>query len=281
MTTPADQKQQQKNQWGGAAHDWEKWDSWFQEQTRDLTEWLCDQVALTPGMRVLDLACGVGQPALTAAMRVAPGGRVVATDIAPEMVAAAQQAAARAGRENIEFREADLEAIPYPDASFDAVTCRFGLMFCPDPVKGAAEIRRVLKPGGRFALAVWAEPQKNVQFTSFLGPLSQIAPGPAPDPNAPGLFRLAAPGELERILKEAGLTDFSIEARSEHWEYASAEAYWETMTELAAPLKAATATLSAETLARLKQAVIDGVQAHNRDGSVRLPTAPLCASGRV
>ena len=232
-------------------------------------------------MQVLDLACGVGQPALTAAMRVAPGGRVVATDIAPEMVAAAQQAAARAGRENIEFREADLEAIPYPNASFDAVTCRFGLMFCPDPVKGAAEIRRVLKPGGRFALAVWAEPQKNVQFTSFLGPLSQIAPGPAPDPNAPGLFRLAAPGELERILKEAGRTDFSIEARSEHWEYASAGNLLGNDDRTGRPTEGGDRHTSAETLVRLKQAVIDGVQAHNRDGSVRLPTAPLCASGQV
>jgi SAM-dependent methyltransferase len=273
-------KQLQKKLWGGAATDWETWDDWFENQNRGLTEWLCTSSGIGPGMKVLDLASGAGQPGLTAAQRVGPTGQVVSTDLAPEMVAAAQRLSAAKGLTNVQHREVDIESIPYPDASFDAVTCRFGLMFCPDPVKGVSEIARVLKPGGRFAVAVWDVPAKNAQFTSFLGALAEIAPPPPPNPKAPGLFRLAAPGEFESVLRAGGFEDFKVEPVPAEWEFTSPENYWEVMTVLAAPLKAAAANLPPETLTRLRESVTEGLRARHGDGVVRLAATPLGASGR-
>jgi SAM-dependent methyltransferase len=280
MANPEELKQGQKKLWGGAARDWEALDDWFENQNEGVTEWLCTHSGIGPGMKVLDLASGTGQPGLTAAQQVGPSGRVVSTDIAPEMVAAAQRLSTAKGLTNVEHREADIENIPFPDASFDAVTCRFGLMFCPDPVKGASEIARVLKPGGRFALTVWDVPAKNAQFNSFLNALAEIAPPPPPDPKAPGLFRLAASGELESVLRAGGFKDLKVEPVPTEWVFRSPENYWEIMTVLAAPLKAAAANLPPETLTRLRVAIVEGLRARHGDGVVRLQATPLGASGR-
>ncbi|MBA4179829.1 MAG: hypothetical protein C0506_04500 [Anaerolinea sp.] len=280
VATDEELKGQQKKIWGGAAADWEKWDDWFEEQQVPVTDWLCTNAGLKPGMQVLDLAAGTGQPGFTAAGRVGSTGRVVSSDFAPEMVAAATRLSQRKGITNVEHKEVDIENIPFPDASFDAVTCRFGLMFCPDPARGAAEIARVLKPGGRFGLAVWDVPAQNAQFTSFTSALAEIAPPPPPNPSAPGLFRLAAPGEFDSVLRAGGFVDFKIQSLATEWEFSSPENYWEIMTELAAPLKAAAATLPPETLARLRTAVIEGLRARHGSGPLRLLATPLCATGQ-
>lgn len=280
MVTKDEQKQQQQKTWGGAATDWEALDDWFEHQTRRLTEWLCTSGGIGPGMTVLDLASGTGQPGFTAAGRVGPTGKVISTDIAPEMVAAAQRLSAAKSLTNVEHREADIENIPFEDASFDVVTCRFGLMFCPDPVKAASEMARVLKPGGRFALAVWDVPAKNTQFTSFLSALAQVAPPPPTDPKAPGLFRLAAPGELESVLRAGGFEDVTVEPVPALWEFASAENYWEVMIRLAAPLKAAAANLPPDTLTRLRESITQSLRSAHGDGAVRLTATALGASGR-
>jgi SAM-dependent methyltransferase len=279
MATDEELKEQQRKLWGGAATDWETWDGWVEKQNLHLTEWLCMSSGIAPGMTVLDLASGAGQPGLTAAERVGPSGRIVSSDIAPEMVAAAQRLSTAKGLTNVEHRVIDIESIPYPDASFDAVTCRFGLMFCPDPVKGASEIARVLRPGARFALAVWDVPANNAQFTAFLGALAEIAPPPPPDPKAPGLFRLAAPGALDSVLSAGGFANFNVEPVPGEWEFTSPENYWDIMTVLAAPLKAAAANLPSETLARLRGAVVEGLRARHGAGPLRLTATPLGASG--
>jgi hypothetical protein len=153
-------------------------------------------------------------------------------------------------------------------------------MFCPDPVRAASEMRRVLKQGCPFAIAVWDEASKNPFFGTIAAAMNQVAP-PAqpPDPNAPNPFRLGPPGELERVLKEAGFSGFTIESRPMAWEYESPEKYWEIQTEMAAPLKAAVATLPAEDVARLKQAVFKAVEPFVVDGRVRTTAVPLCATG--
>ncbi|MEP6871792.1 MAG: methyltransferase domain-containing protein [Anaerolineaceae bacterium] len=280
MVTKDEQKQQQKKTWGGAATDWEALDDWFEHQSRDLTEWLCASCDIGPGMRVLDLASGTGQPGFTAAGRVGPTGKVISTDFAPEMVAAAQRLSVAKGLTNVEHREVDIENIPFEEASFDVVTCRFGLMFCPDPIKAASEMARVLKPGGRFALAVWDVPAKNPQFTSFLSALAKVAPPPPADPKAPGLFRLAAPGEFESVLRAGGFEDVTVESVPGMWEFTSPENYWEIMFRLAAPLKAAAANLPPETLTALRESITESLRAAHGDGAVRLTATALGARGR-
>jgi len=250
----------------------------MESQLGELSRTLCDAAKLAPGDRVLDLACGTGEPAVTAARRVAPDGQVTATDLSPDMLAAARRRFERLGL-GVEVREMDAEHLEFPDASFDAVTCRFGLMFCPDPTRAAAEIHRVLRPGGRFAVAVWDEPARNPFFTLIGQVIAKFIPMPPPDPKAPGVFRLAPPGELASVLRAGGFADISVDAFPTMFRYRSTEHYWEVQSQLAAPLKAAVAKLGPEELAPLRAAVMAVAAANVIDGHVAFAATPLVATG--
>jgi SAM-dependent methyltransferase len=278
MPTPEEIVTQQRAQWSAAALGWERWGDWFDRNSGNLAGWLCDAAGMKPGQSVLDLACGSGQPSSTAAERVRPGGRVVATDLSPDMVAVTKRKAQKLGLDNLEAREMDMQALAFADASFDAATCRFGLMFCPDPVKTVSEIRRVLKPGSRFATAVWDVPAKNPFFTSITGVLGEFVPLPPPDPSAPGVFRLAPPGELERVLKAGGFSSVTVEARPITLVYESLEEYWQIMTDIAAPLRAALASLRADQIEQLKAKLFEGLKPYLDGKAVKLAAVPLCAS---
>src|SRR5271166_3939323 len=129
-----------RKEWTGAAPLWQKWNHKFVIQTRAATELVARGAEVTAGMKVLDLASGTGEPALSLAQAVGPQGRVVATDLVPEMLEAARQNASARGLDNMEFRMADAESLPFADGEFDRVTCRFGIMFFPDIPKAMAEI---------------------------------------------------------------------------------------------------------------------------------------------
>ena len=278
MPTADELTSQQRAQWSAAALGWEQHGDWFDRNSGNLAGWLCDAAGMNPGHMVLDLACGSGQPSSTAAARVRPGGRVIATDLSPDMVAVTKRTAQRLGLDNLEVREMDMQALAFPDAWFDAATCRFGMMFCPDPVKAASEIHRVLKPGARFATAVWDAPAKNPFFTSLTGVLGQFVPLPPPDPSAPGVFRLAPPGELERVLTAGGFSRVKVEARPITLTYGSLDEYWDIQTGLAAPLRSAIATLSPEKIGELKAKLFEALTPHMDGAAVKLAAVPLCAS---
>jgi SAM-dependent methyltransferase len=278
MATADEITSQQKAQWSAAAGGWERRSEWFDRNSGNLAGWLCDAAGMKPGDLVLDLACGSGQPSATAAERVRPAGRVIATDLSPDMVAVTMRKAQRLGLDNLEGREMNMQALAFPDASFDAATCRFGMMFCPDPVKAAAEIHRVLKPGARFATAVWDVPAKNPFFTSITGVLGEFVPLPPPDPAAPGVFRLAPPGELERVLKAGGFSGVTVEARPITLVYESLDDYWEIQTDLAAPLRSALASLSPDKIDQLKAKLFEALKPHLDGTKVNLAATPLCAS---
>jgi SAM-dependent methyltransferase len=270
--------QQQRALWSSAAAGWERSGDWFENNSGGLTEWLCDAAAMRAGMHVLDVACGSGNPSTTAAQRVRPGGHVVATDLSPDMVAVTQRKAQRLGLDNIEVREMDAQALAFPDCTFDAATCRFGLMFPPDPIRAAGEIRRVLKPGARFATASWDVPAKNPFFTSTASVVAEFVPTPPPDPTAPGPFRLAPPGELARVLTEAGFSEVRVEPRPIVLTYDSLEDYWRVSTDLASPLRTALASLSPDDVARLKARLFEAVAPQMVGSAVKLAAVPLCAS---
>jgi ubiquinone/menaquinone biosynthesis C-methylase UbiE len=280
MTTQQEKKDQQKEEWSAAAATWEQWGEWMDAHLQPLAAWFCTAADVGPGKRILDLACGAGQPAMTMAREARPAGQIVATDISPGMLAVARRRAAAAGITNIEFQEMDAEDIKFLDASFDAVTMRFGLMFCPEPGKAASEIRRVLKQGCPFAIAVWDEPSKNPRFsviTEALGQLSIAAQ--APNPDALGPFRLSRPGALEAILKEAGFSGFTIESRQMTFEYESPQQFWDVQSKLSAPLQEAVKSLAPGEAARLRAAVIEAVQPYVIEGRVGMPATALCATG--
>jgi SAM-dependent methyltransferase len=199
--------------WAERAAAWRRWHPILTEWWRSLTDLIVERADIRPGMAVLDLASGTGEPALTIAPLVGPEGSVTATDVIPEMVAIAADHAAEAGRTNMHFREADAEALPFADASFDRVTCRLGVMYFPEVPRALREVRRVLRPGGRAVFVTWG-PQEHIDYlTSTLGVLLryQDVPPPAPAPDAPHPLRFARSGSLSAALREAGFTEMREE----------------------------------------------------------------------
>jgi SAM-dependent methyltransferase len=149
---------------------WEKWHDWQAGIMRPVTDWYLRATALRPGQTSLDVACGSGLPAHALAERVGPTGKVVAIDVSAKMLAATRRKAEALGLRNLETREAAVDGVGGADASFDAVTCKDGLMFFPDIAAAVREMRRVLKPGGRYAFSVWGEADANPAFTTLFGP---------------------------------------------------------------------------------------------------------------
>lgn len=191
-----------------------------------------------PGMRALDVASASGATAFALARAVSPGGSVVATDLVPEMLRGAEALARARGVTNVTFREADAEALPFPDASFDVATCLHGVMFFPQPVKAAHELRRVLAPGGRAAWLAWGPPEGNPFLGAVAGPfLRRIGAAGAPSPDEPGPFRFAAPGSLSAVLRGGGFDDVREDAREIPWDFpGTPETFWSAVQEISSSL---------------------------------------------
>ncbi len=194
--------------WSDRAAKWRGWHPILTEWWQGVTDLLIRWAEPQPGMRVLDLASGTGEPALSLAPRVGPDGTVTATDVIPEMVAIAAENAVQQGITNMHVQEADAGALPFADASFDRVTCRFGVMYFPDVLQALREVRRVLRPDGRAVFAVWGPLEQIDYLTSTLAVLLRYQPSPlpAPDPDAPHPLKFARAGTLSATLRAAGFT---------------------------------------------------------------------------
>lgn len=264
---------------------WERWHDFNARGMQPLSEWFCTATAAGPGQRVLDVACGTGLPSLALAERVQPGGSVVALDLAPDMIAAAQRIARTKGARGLEHRVASALATEVLAGSFDIATCAFGLMFCPDPAAAVAELRRALRPDGRFAVSVWDEMPKCPFFTVPFGAHAQVAPPPpTPQPasSSRGMFGLSPASELEKVLRAGGLSDFTIESRPVDFQLDSVAQYIAMLGDMAAPMHAALTTLPPADVERLRGLIAEGARPFTAsDGSLRMPASALCASGRV
>ncbi len=203
----AQYKQTQHDQWNKDGAAWHRWgatlEGWFAEVTATMLE----LAAIGPGDRVLDVAAGAGEPALSAAERVGVRGHVLATDLSENIIAFARQTADRRGLRNVETRVMDGEKLELPDASFDAVLCRYGLMYMPDRHRALSEWNRVLKPGGRAVVAVYTVPENNDWGSTPLSVIRRRAQLPPPVPGQPGPFSLGAGGVLQDALGGAGFGD--------------------------------------------------------------------------
>lgn len=271
-------KARQIHHWNQAAHGWAAWFDWTEQNFRPLTDWLRGAAGWRPGARVLDVACGPGYPALSAARAIQPGGTVVATDIAQGMLAEAARRAAARRLDNIEFVEADAEQLTFDDDTFDAVTNVYGLMFCPDPTRAITEARRVLKPGGTCACVTWDDPARSPYFSVIGEVAAHYLSLPAPDPLAPGPFRFAAPGMLESTLTAGGFPDSRIESRTLVFELESAVEYLQIFTDYA--WRSRVTSLSAERRTAFLQAVVNASQPFFDDGRLRLTATSWCALAR-
>jgi SAM-dependent methyltransferase len=195
--------------WAAVSGGWAEHAEYVDSRGAVITEKLLELSQPKPGERVLELACGPGGVGLAAAERVAPNGEVVMSDVAAEMTAIAAARAEALGLGNVTTSVLDLEQIEEPDGSYDVVLCREGLMFAPEPARAAGEIRRVLRPGGRVALAVWGPRERNPWLGIVLDTVSAQVGHPLPPPGIPGPFSLEDADELGRGLPHARLAVLS------------------------------------------------------------------------
>lgn len=199
-----------RDQWDKAADNWHKWMDDFGDWLTPATEEMFDLAKMDNGSRVLDIAAGDGVQSVMAARRVGPEGRVLATDLSPNLVRYIDKAATAAGLSNIEARVMNGENLSaLADDSFDIVISRFGLMLFPNPLKGLKEMYRVLKPGGRKAAMVFTTPDKTPCFSEPAMIAVRHANVPPPQPGQPSLFALGAPGLLEEKFRAAGFQNIT------------------------------------------------------------------------
>jgi SAM-dependent methyltransferase len=256
---------------------WEKWNEWYRREWRPVMEWMARESGAAPGHTALDLACGTGQPAFLVARRVAPSGKVIAVDIAADMVEACGRLAHIEGIENVEVREGDMHELRgIPDSSIDAVTLGFALMFSPDPVRVVRELHRVMRPGARFALAVWGDAARNAFLNTMFGSIGEVLGARPPDPKAPGPNRLAPPGELEAVLRAGGFTDVRSEIVEMTLVSESRAEYWQTFLDLGAPARRAVEAAGPERAERIREKFFAALGPAE---PVRVLATPLCATG--
>ncbi len=209
---PIQYKATTRQQWEDAAEAWHRWGPVIEQWLGTATDRMLDAAAVGPGDYVLDVAAGAGGQTSAAARRVAPDGRVLATDVSPTILSYAAKAAAEAGLTNVETREADGETLDdLRDATFDAVISRVGLIYLPDQHKALTAMRRVLRDGGRVAAVVYSTPDRNGFFSIPVSIIRQRAQLPPPQPGQPGPFSLGSPGTLEALLTDAGFRDVTVE----------------------------------------------------------------------
>jgi len=275
-----DYKEMVREEWTDAAPLWQKWNHKFVIQTRAATDLVVRGAEVAPGMTVLDLASGTGEPALSLAKALGPQGKVIATDLVPEMLEFARENAAAQLISNIDFRLADAELLPFPDQEFDRVTSRFGIMFFPDIAKAMSEIHRVLKPGGRVCFAVFGSFDENPMFQVRLGPFLKRVKMPPPPPDAPHTFRFADETKLANAISSAGFRDVSTRKERVTFSWpGSAEESWEAMREVAAPFEKLIAAIPPDKSEEVIGEVLDGLRLFQVGDSINLPVTVNIAVG--
>jgi ubiquinone/menaquinone biosynthesis C-methylase UbiE len=268
----------QRATWAGLSASWEKWDSVIMDQLGPVGTAIIERLDIADDQQHLDIASGIGEPGLSIA-KLAPRGHVVLTDLAAEMLDVATRRANAQGITNIETRVCSADDLPFGDATFDSVSVRFGYMFFPDVAKATAEFARVLKPGGRVCSSVWVKPEDNPWTTIPMQALASEVVLAPPDPDAPGMFRCAAPRYVSALYEAAGLRDVAESSVDVELVTRSPEQYWEMTSEHVSLAVAALRQVDEPARERIAKTVIAKASAYEHDGEVRIPGVARCIVG--
>ena len=269
-----------RGMWDAVAPAWSEHAAYADARGSEVGERMLELTTPGPGDRVLELACGPAGLGLAAAALVGPDGEVVLSDVAAEMTAIAARRASALGFTNIHTRELDLVAIDEADGSFDVVLCREGLMFATDAARAAREIRRVLRPDGRVAIAVWGPRELNPWLGLVFDAVSAQISRPVPPPGVPGPFSLADADRLERLLTDAGLVDVAVGQQSTPLRAASFEEWWTRTSALAGPLTKILASLPEPAAQAIRARLHETTGAYRTPRGMEFPGVSLIASAR-
>ena len=278
---PAQYRDSMRTEWRDAAPGWRAWLEVLEaaDGGQAVSRTLVQLAGIGPGDAVLDVAAGYGEPGLTAARAVDPGGHVVCTDISAEMLAVGRERAAAAGLDNIEFLEGDAHELAFEEASFDAVLSRQGLQFLPDVAGVLARLRSFLKPHGRLAAAVWGPPQ-TVQFAAPVPLIRAELQLPPPPAGIPGPFALADPGQLAGLVEAAGFTDVETGTLTAIYQPGSAELATRWLRDVAPPITALVDAQSPEVQERVWAKVTQAWASYTTGGGrVRLENQVVWVTG--
>ena len=268
-------------EWRESAFYWHKHLDTIRTMFQPVTQALIDDAGIVEGQSVLDVAGGSGEPSLTIAERVGPSGSVMYTDVVADMVGGTQNEAQRRGLTNLKFRQCSADSLPFENDSFDAVVCRLGVMFFPDPLAALREMVRVTKLQGTIALVVWGKNEFNPFSYLVTEVLERHSDPAAPvDPNVPGAFRFGEPGALARILQQAGaskvkerLLEFKIAAPI------SPKGFWDLRSEISGTLREKLATMPTEQQDLIAQEVQAAVRRFFPNDQMSFPAQMIIVTG--
>src|SRR4051794_36064586 len=232
---PAGFREAQHRNWDSAAEGWMEWSEFNDRADRHISERLVELAGVRAGSRVLDVAAGYGEPALTAARKAGPEGRVVATDISAEMLAFGRERAKAAGLGNVEFMQSDAAGLEFAHASFDAAVSRWGIIFEPDAEAAAARIRGFLEPGARMAISSWGQPDQvpflSIPMRTTMARLS-VPPPPA---GTPGPLSRPTPAAIGGLLQGGGFSNVEVEQDEVVFEFDAPERFTAYVRAISAP----------------------------------------------
>lgn len=274
-------RERQRADWSAVAGGWQRYREKMSGPTSVITERMIALARPRPGDRILDLACGVGDPAFAMAEKVGPEGRVLGLDFSPEMVEAARAWAEQHGVENVGFRAitSELELGVEPE-TFDVATCRLGLMFMPDPVAALRTLRAALKKGGRVVVSTWGPPERTPNFRLPMEIVGRHADLPPQKPGAPGLFALPTSESLASALEAAGFTGIEATAfETPTVKATDAGSYWHGVGAMMAPLIPVLDSLNEEQRQAVNEDAVATVGALFPEGPVEMRGEAVAAAG--
>ncbi len=272
-----------RREWREAAAGWQRWLEVLEADRAmpQLGRWLLEAVMPGPGDRLLDVGTGYGEPGLTAARAVAPGGHVTLQDLSGEMLALAHDRVADAdlGDVEVDLVEGDADDLALPAGRFDAVISRSVLMYLADPAASLARLRTGLRPGGRLAASTWSGPEQ-VAMAAPVPIIRRLLELPPPPQDRPGLFALADPQRLHEVVSAAGFAEVELGTATATFEFASPAEATRFMRDCAPPVTALVEPLPADRRERVWQRVTDEAWEPyiGGDGRVRLPNLAHCVT---
>jgi ubiquinone/menaquinone biosynthesis C-methylase UbiE len=276
---PQTYREESLERWGHVAAGWERRREWFRRVTGHVNSWLIEAVDPQPGQTILEIGAGPGELGLQLAERL-DGVRVLSSDFVPEMVDVARREGEARGLTNVEYRVLDAESLDLPDGEVDAVVCRWAYMLMADPAAAMRETKRVLRPGGPLAFAVWRTAERNPWQAVPAMTMVQRGHMPAPVPGAPGIFAMGEPGRIRELVTGAGFDEPQVEEIAFEYTYSDFDDLWDAFLRLS-PLGRTIDALPEDEREATRAAVVQNMASYrSADGSYSAPAATWAVLAR-